>query len=78
MFREAREKLGLTQVQLAKELGMGGQQVSNMEREVAPVPAKYWKRLSLVLRIPLSEIESYCVERYLNRQRRYMRMKRRK
>ncbi len=72
MFREARERAGMTQAELADRIGVGSQQISNMEREVAPVPVKYWKKLSLTLKLPLSRIEEYSVNRFRRRLKQQM------
>lgn len=71
MIKAARIKAGLTQAQLSKKMRLDSTQfVSNMEREVAPIPANRFKILNRVLGIPIKALVAYNVTRYKARLKR--------
>lgn len=43
--RRFREEMGLSQVDLAKEIGVHAQYISNIERDVYPNPLRFAKRI---------------------------------
>lgn len=56
-FKNARERVGLTQVQVARELGYGSAQfVSNWERGLSYPPIKAIKTLSKLYKVRQDEI----------------------
>jgi transcriptional regulator with XRE-family HTH domain len=70
VFKEAREKQGLTQEQIGKKLGVDTQFISNMERKTVSIPAKHFLKLSETLKIPVKRFVEYNVERYRARMKR--------
>jgi transcriptional regulator with XRE-family HTH domain len=67
MIKEARLKVGLTQYELGKILDVDTQFISNIEREIAPLPPKHIRTLSKVLKVPVQRFIDYNVERYIGR-----------
>ncbi len=72
MIQQAREKVGITQEELAKRIGVGTQYVSNIERRLCSIPSKHFRTLSTVLKIPVKQLFHYNVERYVARMKRDM------
>lgn len=56
-LKEARQNAGITQKQLAELLGYKGHAgestVQNWEYGKQPIPSKYWRELSKILKVPL-------------------------
>jgi transcriptional regulator with XRE-family HTH domain len=64
IIRELREKLGMTQHDVAHRLGVHTQFVSNAERGVSCLPPKRFKKLSRILKVSPEVFVHYHVERY--------------
>lgn len=57
LMREGRTKKGLSQIEVAKKLGLESAQfISNIERGCADIPPMYVKKLSKVIGADTSEI----------------------
>ncbi len=62
-IKSNREAAGLTQWQVAKELGYSSPQfISNWERDAASIPVKKARKLGRILRVPLPEIKAAMEE----------------
>lgn len=62
-LREQRKKFGITQATLADRLHVHLQFISNIERGLAPLPARHFKKVSRMLHIPLATLIDLHLER---------------
>lgn len=64
-IKEKRLEKNMTQVELAKKLGMSSaQHLCNIENGSAPMPSKYYRKLCSVLRITKDELVDIMVDEY--------------
>ena len=57
MLKQLREKKGLTQADVAKRLGFGNAQfVSNIERGLAKLPVKHFKKVAALYGVPVERL----------------------
>jgi len=63
-FKRLREKSGLTQRQFAAKLHVHGQFLSNIEREVAPLPAKHFMTVSELCKVPVATLVNMACRDY--------------
>jgi transcriptional regulator with XRE-family HTH domain len=63
-FKKLRRKSGLTQRQFAAKLKVHGQFLSNIEREVAPLPAKHFLAVAALCEVPVSTLVNMAVRDY--------------
>lgn len=57
LIKDYRRKKGITQKELSVVLGLNTAQfMSNIERDLAPLPAKYFKKVSKTIGVPVSKI----------------------
>ncbi len=63
-IRQEREKRNFTQTEVAKKVGITGQFLSNMERDVCGVPPKVLAKMIAVLKIDRQEIVDLMVEKF--------------
>lgn len=57
MLASRRKQCGLNQTVIARELGLSnGQFVSNWERNLCPMPVRYFRKVSQLLGIPIREM----------------------
>lgn len=66
-IRELRERVGLSQNELARQLGCHGQQISNVERELAFLPPKHFRKVAEICKVRVSDLIDLCVRRYEKR-----------
>lgn len=68
LLKQGRLKMGLSQFEVARKLDLGSAQfISNIERDRAPLPAKYLPILSKLLKISETDIVDAMVEDYRSR-----------
>lgn len=66
-FRAMRMSTGMTQKQFGAKLGVDAQFISNLEREVAPIPPRYFKIISELCSVTVDELIDMQVDRYRKR-----------
>lgn len=65
LIKDARKKSGLTQAELAKELGYTSPQfISNWTRGLAEPPPKVYKQLGALLDVPVEKLIRAHLEEY--------------
>lgn len=68
-LKVARESKDLTQAEMGKLLKVDTQFVSNIERGISAIPAKYFPVINKHLGVPILKMENYMIERYRLRMR---------
>lgn len=63
-FKMLRERSGLNQHQFALRLGIGHQFISNFEREVAPLPPKYFQKVAALCNVEVKDLVQMSIKRY--------------
>lgn len=69
-LRQYRTAASWTQQEVGDLLEVDIQFISNMERNLAPIPAKHFRVLNRELKIPLKLLYAHNVERYRERLKR--------
>ncbi len=64
ILKKARKKAGLSQNDLAKELGIHGQFIFHWEKGVSGIPPRHFKKVSKLLAIPVETLVKASVDRY--------------
>jgi DNA-binding XRE family transcriptional regulator len=65
-LRSLRKKSGLNQKEFAKKLNVHFQFISNIERDLAPLPPKYFPMVSVLCNTPVSTLINMAVRNYRN------------
>lgn len=65
LIYNGRMNLGLTQSMLSTKLRFHGQFVSNIERGLAPMPHKYYNRISKFLSIPIDNLKKAAIDDFV-------------
>lgn len=63
-FKKLRRKSGLTQRQFAAKLKIHGQFLSNIEREVSPLPVKHFMTVAKLCEVPVITLVNMAVRDY--------------
>lgn len=69
LIRKLREQRGLTQIQLARKVGVTSAFISSIEGNRAGIPARKVKKIANALRVPVHAIVSHEVKRFTKRYR---------
>jgi transcriptional regulator with XRE-family HTH domain len=64
LIKQAREKAGVTQKDLAKVLQVNAQFISNIERGVCQMPVRHFRLISKTLNLPITLLAKAAVKRY--------------
>jgi transcriptional regulator with XRE-family HTH domain len=63
MLGEMRRKAGLTQEEVAKKLGLGSPMfISNIERGIARLPVKHYKKVAKLYSVPVGRLIDYRIK----------------
>jgi len=64
---KARIKQDITQKELAKKIGMHLQLISNIEGGRCLLPAKYFKKISKILKVSVNDLRSITIDNFIKR-----------